>query len=849
MAVGIPEDLYNAFKRLLILDVRRHLPGFSTSPAEPIEAGEMAALLGIASHLSMSENFAHKDSAFEIATRVAMLGGAEFPGLARGAELVLGRLGNFPGRTLLRNRFAGIPKGLPLLQFEMRMHEIENTYVELGGREVTLTDFQHDSLSVFSEYRSVSLSAPTSAGKSFLLTLEVIRKLQQRKPSFIVYIVPTRALIRQVVVDIRQQIKESKLPAPFIRSVPRLVTPEEAPDGVVYVLTQERLLSLIDSEEGETWLTALIVDEAQEIGSGARGVLLHTAIDRVRIRFPAADVIFAAPLAKNPEYLLELFKCRKGHSHHERHSPVSRNLILVEAYDENPRVITSTMLFDGERVPLGEQILDFPFSSESAVRRLALFAKNLVNNKEPENCCIIYSNGARTAERIANHLIGELDEGTEVDHEVSELISYVKDYVHPHYGLAEVLRFGVAFHYSQMPGAVRAGVEDLFQRRKLRFLCCTSTLLQGINLPARHIVMESPERGKKHAMDRASFLNLAGRAGRLNHEFHGNVWCLSPNKWEAPCYKGDPQQEIRSSFDRVLADGGSAIRQVFDEDSDDSEEAVAALGRAFTEFIQTGRSLTDRYQTPRNAESLRLTFDLLHNLSRTVTLPPEIFTRNAGIHPKRLELLFLHFKSQQHLFPYLPIHPKLKGTNVRLREIFRTVELFFRGVDDGAFKYHSRIAWAWVHEESLANILKQGIKYRREVGERESPPKKVNIPTVISELINTIEGIIRYRYVKYTRAYNDVLAQALRERGRHKEADDLVPIHVNLETGAFNEVPMSLMSLGLSRITALLLAKRVILPAGATPEHCLQLCKETLKNTPRLKLSPTMKREIDAVFG
>jgi hypothetical protein len=651
-----------------------------------------------------------------------------------------------------------------------------------------------------------------------------------------------------VVIDVRRHVKESNLPVPFIRSVPRLVIPDEAPNGVVYVLTQERLLSLIDSDEGEPWLTALIVDEAQEIGSGARGVLLHTAIERVRIRFPKAEIIFAAPLAKNPEYLLDLFDCRNGNSHQERHSPVSRNLVLVEAGNESPHAIASTMLFADERIPLGECTLDFPFSSESGVRRLALFAKNLVSNSDPENCCIIYANGAATAERIALHLIGEIREGTEVDQEVLELISYVEDNVHPKYGLANVLRFGVAFHYSQMPGAVRAGIEDLFQRRKLRFLCCTSTLLQGINLPARHIVMESPLRGKDHPMDRASFLNLAGRAGRLNHEFHGNVWCLLPHKWEKPCYQGDPQQVIRSSFDRVLADGGTAIRRVFDEDTEDSEDAVAALGRAFTEFIQAGRSLADRYRTPLNADSLQATYNLLLNLNRTVTLPPEIFTRNPGINPRRLETLFIHFKSQQFLFPFLPIHPKLKGTNIRLREIFKTVELFFRNVDNGEYLYHSRIAFAWVHEEPLASIIKQGIKYRQQIAERETPRRKVKIGSVISELINTVEAVIRYRYVKFTRAYNDVLAQALRERGRRKEAQELIPLHLNLETGAFNQVPMSLMSLGLSRVTALLLARRVMLPSDATPEQCLELCKQTLR-TSRLKLSPTMRREIDGVLG
>jgi hypothetical protein len=33
-------------------------------------------------------------------------------------------------------------------------------------------------------------------------------------------------------------------------------------------------------------------------------------------------------------------------------------------------------------------------------------------------------------------------------------------------------------------------------------------------------------------------------------------------------------------------------------------------------------------------------------------------------------------------------------------------------------------------------------------------PKKVSVRAVILDLLNTIEGVIRYRYVKYTRAYN-----------------------------------------------------------------------------------------------
>jgi len=42
-----------------------------------------------------------------------------------------------------------------------------------------------------------------------------------------------------------------------------------------------------------------------------------------------------------------------------------------------------------------------------------------------------------------------------------------------------------------MPAIVRARVEELCERGKLHFICCTSTLLQGVNLPAKNVIIEN----------------------------------------------------------------------------------------------------------------------------------------------------------------------------------------------------------------------------------------------------------------------------------------------------------------------------------------------------------------------
>ena len=143
----------------------------------------------------------------------------------------------------------------------------------------------------------------------------------------------------------------------------------------------------------------------------------------------------------------------------------------------------------------------------------------------------------------------------------SDFIEFLAEHVHEDYDLIKTLSRRVAFHYGVMPPIVRSRVEDLFESGKLKYICCTSTLLHGVNLPARHVVIERPNKGNGQPMPRADFLNLAGRAGRLLKEFQGNVWCLQPEQWKVRSFEGDPLQDISSAFERALADGGTLIRQ------------------------------------------------------------------------------------------------------------------------------------------------------------------------------------------------------------------------------------------------------------------------------------------------
>src|SRR5690606_23147430 len=97
------------------------------------------------------------------------------------------------------------------------------------------------------------------------------------------------------------------------------------------------------------------------------------------------------------------------------------------------------------------------------------------------------------------------------------------------------LKKGVAFHFGKLPQKIRSEIEKLFAKKKISNIFCTSTLLEGENLPAKNIFILSNAIGRSKFSE-IDFWNLAGRAGRLTQELYGNIICVRAedkgNRWQ-----------------------------------------------------------------------------------------------------------------------------------------------------------------------------------------------------------------------------------------------------------------------------------------------------------------------------
>ncbi|MBH3259071.1 DEAD/DEAH box helicase [Serratia marcescens] len=815
-----------------------------------ISAANIYQLLSISSILSLSESESDIKKAYDIVSRILEINGQYDVGVIAACDLILSRIGNFPGRGLLRDKYNnGESPALNLsLSLERLGREAENTY-----NEVVLTDFQCKLFNALKKNNYLSISAPTSAGKSFILSLAVIDKIKVYKKECIVYVVPTRALISEVSNRFRYECKQSNLNDVIIRTAPEVIDIDNVEQGLIYVLTQERLVSLLSNSYGNSHfhIDTLLVDEAHEIQKGKRGIILQNAVELALERHPDMQVMFSSPLISNPEYFFSIFRWRQnGQSFIETISPVTQNILLVNQVRNNTKAVSISLNSEDRVIDLGVYKLDFILRGNRSVQK----AKLAEFISRSGGAVIVFENTPSNAESVAINIAEVLSE-TLLEDDFDEFISSIKEEMHEQYTLITCLRSRVAFHYGNMPSIIRNGIEYFFKRGDIRFIVCTSTLLQGVNLPAKHLILENPHSGDE-PMSRADFLNLAGRAGRLKYEFHGNVWCIRSNIWDKKSFEGEPLQTISSAMSKVMVDGGGIISNAIDNiysPTDDKELADVAFARFYHEVKRDGFQLP--YFSELNGEEvhemLEYNYDKVRRMK--ITIPEELIKLNLGTRPDYIQRLYDYFVQLDNLDDYILLSPYQKGGKARVdRAIEIIIDIFSWPVTLQYAKLISVMAHQWMTSHSLRSMINYKIRSSSELSDLISngaPVDKIRRKTssLIRDVLNTLENQVRYNLVRYLKVYRETLVFVLISKGEKDKAEKVENISAYLEFGSCNPIELNLMSLGLSRSTALFLKNKFNFRGDSSPEELIDfLSKKDLnaKNIPGFRL-----REIKDVLG
>ena len=174
----------------------------------------------------------------------------------------------------------------------------ENNSVDVCGHKYLLTKFQMDIWNSMDKEKLIGISAPTSAGKSFVILLKLLDKLCKEKFD-IVYIVPTLSLLNQVAEDFNKNLNLLNIPNCLVSS--SFVEKDNETQNNIYVLTQEKAIAAF-SDKRNAFLRpmVLVADEIQNIerikeDTDERAKVLFDTLNEFRYKENVNQIIISGP--------------------------------------------------------------------------------------------------------------------------------------------------------------------------------------------------------------------------------------------------------------------------------------------------------------------------------------------------------------------------------------------------------------------------------------------------------------------------------------------------------------------------------------------------------------------------
>jgi hypothetical protein len=757
------------------------------------------------------------------------------------AAIILERMGNRPSLELAVDRDrveaeAWTQTSTPL-QLDVVRRRLELAIPIAGGDIVAGNPFQRQFWTAVETSGWVSISAPTSAGKSYIVRRWFEERLVGREQFTGIYVVPTRALIEEVSADLGEQLASLDV---GIYSIPWDAELTERARKIL-VFTQERL-HLFQQRFPDQGADLLFVDEAQKFGDGARGVLLQQTVEAAVHRNPSGQVVFASPLTANPELLLEGATGGANPTVVESEVvTVNQNLLWADQIPRRPTRWTLQLVLDGQPEAVGE--FDLPARAEPDSQRLPLVAVALGRSGGGN---VVYVNGAADAEKAARQIYDALgpEANIEGDQGIADLRELVERTIHHQYALATVLQRGIAFHYGNMPLLVRTEIERLFRQGTLTYLVCTSTLLEGVNLPCRNLFARNPKKGNGNPMTAADFWNLAGRAGRWGKEFQGNIVCVDasrPERWpELPTLR--QRRPIIRATDQALHDPEAVLQYIeagAPLDIARENPMLETLYSYLATRVLSGSDLGDLPQL--DAEHARILEAAVRDATSSLDIDADLVERHAGISPVAMQRLLERFRTYDdpdELRLALPESNDATATYTRALELANQ-ELGSNFGGSGRQFALALLITNWMRGFPLARLIASRIDYLKRKN------REYKLPNEIRDVMKDVEQVARFQAPKYLACYTDVLALHLRQIGREAE-EELPDISMMLELGVSRVTEVSLMALGLSRTSAVALSEFIV----ADDLGRVEVSDWVRENRElQLGLPVLVQREIDRVFG
>lgn len=427
---------------------------------------------------------------------------------------------------------------------------MSNSIVEevLALRGVQLNPVQREALPLIISDKNLVLCWSTGAGKTLAGEIAIYKALSDGKKA--VYLVPLKALGNEKYEYFRKYEQLGYLVT--LRSGDFDSDDSDLVDYDIIIATYEKMDSIIRHKA--SWLNdigCIVVDEAHNITERGRGIVLEILLTRLKLLCKNARIVCLSAVMSNAE---DVARWLNADLHISSWKSVPH--VSGVAYQLDDDVVIEWKDNRVERLPVRDSL--------DIVATLVL--DTVVNdNAQAMVFCHSRKSTIDTAQYLSRYITSTLSK------DVRDKLNLIATQIHDP-ELAQLIRNGVAYHNAGLSREERILIEEGFKRQYIKVITATTSLAQGVNLPARRLIVKTIKRYDPNEgwvlLPKYEFNNLAGRAGRYGLDPIGEVIVLA---------KEDGRYDERPSF----------IMQYLDRENEPIVSQLTDLDRIHSHVLAT----------------------------------------------------------------------------------------------------------------------------------------------------------------------------------------------------------------------------------------------------------------------
>ena len=400
------------------------------------------------------------------------------------------------------------------------------------------------------------ISIPTASGKTVLGVLAMLKNLLAGGK--VVYAVPLISLQNEKVKEFKVFEKYGFKVGKHPRSSDISVMVFESFD----VLTRFSLNTLHE-------IDLVIIDEFHMIGDYSRGPTIECAITRIKEQNKGIRIIALSATLQNMDEMAHWLEAEVV-THDYRPVPLHKEVLCAEEYgtkDKNNLVfkILNDSLNDSS------QMLTFV-----STRR---FTESLAQNM---------------AKKIGRYIP---DGKREIFKDIAEEILEVPKRRNTNptevcYKLAECIEHGIAFHHAGLFDRQKEIIEEEFIKGNLLMITATPSLMYGVNLPSKNVVIRDYNRWTDQGQVNIpvfDYEQMSGRAGRPGFDSEGHSYLIAKTYDEAfNLEEFYVHGEIEVTNSKLIDNDDAVLKQIITQVSSgfakDMDELIEFFNKTFYGF-------------------------------------------------------------------------------------------------------------------------------------------------------------------------------------------------------------------------------------------------------------------------